>query len=111
MVRVKVLIDMAITAMVGLYWARPDLMLLLLIVIDVGTYSWSHLTWMNVGDIERNSWISLLCLDSRNVAAFGGRLRQGGGYFLKNFFWKTNQFAGEGGFYSILVYEGNPKIV
>ena len=38
----KVLVGVATAAVVGLYWARPDLMVLLLIVIGVGIYGWRH---------------------------------------------------------------------
>lgn len=41
-VRGKVLVGVAISAVVGLYWARPDLMVGLLIVIAVGVYGWRH---------------------------------------------------------------------
>ena len=38
----KVVLGMAIVAVVGLYWARPDLMVALLIVIAVAVYGWRH---------------------------------------------------------------------
>jgi len=38
----KVLLGVVIAAVVGLYWARPDLMVLLLIAIGVGEYGWRH---------------------------------------------------------------------
>ena len=38
----KVLLGVAIAAVVGLYWARPDLMVALLIVMAVGVYGWRH---------------------------------------------------------------------
>ena len=38
----KVLVGVAVAAVVGLYWARPDLMVLLIIVIAVGVYGWRH---------------------------------------------------------------------
>ena len=38
----KVLLGVAVAAVVGFYWARPDLMVLLLIVIGVGVYGWRH---------------------------------------------------------------------
>jgi len=38
----KVVLGVAIAAVVGLYWARPDLMVLLLIVIGTGIYGWRH---------------------------------------------------------------------
>ena len=38
----KVLIGVAVAAVVGLYWARPDLMVALLIVIAVAVYGWRH---------------------------------------------------------------------
>ena len=40
--RGKVLVGVAVAAVVGLYWARPDLMVALLIVIAVGVYGWRH---------------------------------------------------------------------
>ena len=40
--RGKVLLGGAIAAVVGLYWARPDLMVALLIVIAVAVYGWRH---------------------------------------------------------------------
>ena len=39
---VKVVLGVAIAAVVGLYWPRPDLMVALLIVIAVGVYGWRH---------------------------------------------------------------------
>jgi len=42
MVRVKVLVGVAVAAAVGLYCARPDLMVLLLMMIGVGIYGWRH---------------------------------------------------------------------
>ena len=38
----KVLLGVATAVVVGLYWARPDLMVALLIVIAVGVYGWRH---------------------------------------------------------------------
>ena len=38
----KVLLGVAVAAVVGLYWARPDLMVALLIVIAVAVYGWRH---------------------------------------------------------------------
>lgn len=38
----KVLVGVAIAAVVTIYWARPDLMVLLLIAIGVAVYSWRH---------------------------------------------------------------------
>jgi hypothetical protein len=38
----KVLVSVAVSAVVGLYWARLDLMVLLLIVIGVSMYGWRH---------------------------------------------------------------------
>jgi len=38
----KVVLGVAIAVVVGLYWARPDLMVALLIVIGVGVYGWRH---------------------------------------------------------------------
>lgn len=38
----KVLLGVAIAVVVGLYWARPDLMVLLLIAIGTAIYSWRH---------------------------------------------------------------------
>jgi len=38
----KVVVGVAVAAVVGLYWARPDLMVALLIVIAVGVYGWRH---------------------------------------------------------------------
>jgi len=38
----KVLVSVAVAAVAGLYWARPDLMALLLIAIAVAVYSWRH---------------------------------------------------------------------
>ena len=38
----KVLLGVAIAAAVGMFWARPDLMVALLIVIAVGVYGWRH---------------------------------------------------------------------
>ena len=38
----KVLVGVLGAAVVGLYWARPDLMVALLIVIAVGVYGWRH---------------------------------------------------------------------
>lgn len=40
--RGKVLVGVAIAAVVGVFWARPDLMVALLIVIAVGVYGWRH---------------------------------------------------------------------
>jgi len=40
--RGKILLGVAGAAVVSLYWARPDLMVLLLIVIAVGVYGWRH---------------------------------------------------------------------
>lgn len=40
--RGKVVVGVGIAAVVGLYWGRPDLMVLLLIVIGVGVYGWRH---------------------------------------------------------------------
>ena len=40
--RGKVLVGVVAAAVVGLYWARPDLMVALLIVIGVGVYGWRH---------------------------------------------------------------------
>ena len=36
----KVLLCVAIVAVVGMYWARPDLMVLLLIAVGVGIDGW-----------------------------------------------------------------------
>ena len=41
-VRGKVLVGVAVAAVVGLYWARADLMVALLIVIAVAVYGWRH---------------------------------------------------------------------
>jgi hypothetical protein len=38
----KVLIGVAIAAVVGIFWARPDLMVALLIIVAVGVYGWRH---------------------------------------------------------------------
>jgi hypothetical protein len=38
----RVLLGAAVAAVVGLYWARPDLMVALLIVIAVAVYGWRH---------------------------------------------------------------------
>jgi len=38
----KVLVGVAAATVVGLYWARPDLMVALLIVMAVGVYGWRH---------------------------------------------------------------------
>ena len=38
----RVLIGVAVAAVVGLYWPRPDLMVALLIVVAVGVYGWRH---------------------------------------------------------------------
>jgi len=38
----KVLLAVAVAAVVGLYWARPDLMVALLIMIAVAVYGWRH---------------------------------------------------------------------
>ena len=38
----KVLVGVIIAVVVGLYWARPDLMVALLIVIAVAVYGWRH---------------------------------------------------------------------
>jgi len=38
----KVLLGVAIAAVVGLYWARPDLMVSVLIVIAMAVYGWRH---------------------------------------------------------------------
>ena len=38
----RVLVGVAIAAVVGLYWALPDLMVALLIVIAVAVYGWRH---------------------------------------------------------------------
>ena len=38
----KVLLGVAIATVVGLYWARPDLMVALLIVVAVRVYGWRH---------------------------------------------------------------------
>ena len=38
----KVLVGVAVAAVVGLYWARPDLMVALLIVMAVAVYGWRH---------------------------------------------------------------------
>ena len=40
--RGKVLAGVAIAGVVGMYWARPDLMVALLIVIAVAVYGWRH---------------------------------------------------------------------
>jgi hypothetical protein len=40
--RGKMLLGGAVAVVVGLYWARPDLMAALLIVIAVGVYGWRH---------------------------------------------------------------------
>jgi Co/Zn/Cd efflux system component len=41
-VRGKVLLVVAMAAVMGVYWGRPDLMVALLIVIAVGAYGWRH---------------------------------------------------------------------
>ena len=38
----KVLVGVIIAVVVGLYWARPDLMVALLIVIAMAVYGWRH---------------------------------------------------------------------
>jgi hypothetical protein len=38
----KVLLGVAVAAVISLYWARPDLMVLLLTAIGVGVYGWRH---------------------------------------------------------------------
>jgi len=38
----KVVLGVAIVVVVGLYWTRPDLMVLLLIAIGVAVYGWRH---------------------------------------------------------------------
>jgi hypothetical protein len=38
----KVVVGVAVAGVVGLYWARPDLMVALLIVIAVAVYGWRH---------------------------------------------------------------------
>ena len=38
----KVVLGVAIAVVVGLYWARPDLMVALLIVVAVAVYGWRH---------------------------------------------------------------------
>ena len=40
--RGKVGVGVAIAAVTGMYWARPDLMALLLIAIGVAIYGWRH---------------------------------------------------------------------
>ena len=40
--RVRIVLGMTIATVVGIYWARPDLMVLLLIAIGVGLYGWRH---------------------------------------------------------------------
>jgi len=38
----RMLVGVAVALVVGLYWARPDLMVALLIVIAVGVYGGRH---------------------------------------------------------------------
>lgn len=38
----KVLVGVAIAAVVGIFWARPDLMVALLIAIGAAVYGWRH---------------------------------------------------------------------
>ena len=38
----KVPLGAAIATVVGLYWARPDLMVALLVVMAAGVYGWRH---------------------------------------------------------------------
>jgi hypothetical protein len=38
----RVLLGAVVAVVVGLYWARPDLMVALLIVVAVGVYGWRH---------------------------------------------------------------------
>ena len=38
----RALLGVGIAGVVGLYWARPDLMVALLMVIAVGVYGWRH---------------------------------------------------------------------
>jgi len=40
--RSRVVVGVAVAAVVCLYWARPDLMVALLIVIAVAVYGWRH---------------------------------------------------------------------
>ena len=40
--RGRVLVGAVIAAIMGAFWARPDLMVALLIVIAVGVYGWRH---------------------------------------------------------------------
>ena len=40
--RSKVVVGVAAATVVGLYWARPDLMVALLIAIAVAVYGWRH---------------------------------------------------------------------
>ncbi len=37
-----VMLGVAIAAVVGIYWVRPDWMMLLLIAIGVAVYGWKH---------------------------------------------------------------------
>ena len=38
----RLVVSAVIATVVGLYWARPDLMVALLIVVAVGVYGWRH---------------------------------------------------------------------
>jgi len=38
----KMLPGVAIAAVVGIYWGRPDLIMLLLIAIGAAVYAWRH---------------------------------------------------------------------
>jgi len=38
----RLVVSAVIATVVGLYWARPDLMVALLIVIAVAVYGWRH---------------------------------------------------------------------
>ena len=38
----RVLLGVAIAAVVGMYWGQPDLMVALLIVVAAGVYGWRH---------------------------------------------------------------------